>query len=200
MLFPKRFWSGIADGSITVTYRRWRRQQVLAGRRYRTPAGIVEVTSVSPALPDHITDHDARRAGHQDAASLVADLLDRPGVDLVRIEFRAVSEPDPRAVLAESADLDADAVAEIAGRLDRLDRASGHGPWTCAVLELIRDRSATRAAELAGLLGRDRASFKTDVRKLKNLGLTESLEVGYRLSPRGRAYLAATARGDGWCC
>ena len=25
--------------------------------------------------------------------------------------------------------------------------------------------------------------------KLKNLGLTESLEVGYRLSPRGRAYL-----------
>jgi ribosomal protein S19E (S16A) len=27
------------------------------------------------------------------------------------------------------------------------------------------------------------------VRKLKELGLTESLEVGYRLSPRGRALL-----------
>ncbi|HEY9378085.1 MAG TPA: hypothetical protein VIQ02_13440 [Jiangellaceae bacterium] len=134
MLFPKRFWPGIADGSITVTYRRWRRQQVLAGRRYRTPAGIVEVTSVSPAIADQITDDDARRAGHQDTASLVADLPDRPGVDLVRIEFRTVSEPDPRAVLAGSADLDADTVAEIAGRLDRLDRASGHGPWTRAVL------------------------------------------------------------------
>jgi hypothetical protein len=34
--------------------------------------------------------------------------------------------------------------------------------------------------------------FKIDVRKLKNLGLTESLDIGYRLSPRGRAYLAAT--------
>jgi hypothetical protein len=28
--------------------------------------------------------------------------------------------------------------------------------------------------------------FKTNVRKLKELGLTESLEVGYRLSPRGK--------------
>ena len=31
--------------------------------------------------------------------------------------------------------------------------------------------------------------FKRDVRKLKELGLTESLETGYRLSPRGRALL-----------
>ena len=30
------------------------------------------------------------------------------------------------------------------------------------------------------------------MRKLKALGLTESLEVGYRLSPRGRAYLPLT--------
>ncbi|MEJ7721115.1 MAG: hypothetical protein WKF58_12005 [Ilumatobacteraceae bacterium] len=33
------------------------------------------------------------------------------------------------------------------------------------------------------------APFKLDVRKLKNLGLTHSLAVGYELSPRGRAYL-----------
>jgi len=31
--------------------------------------------------------------------------------------------------------------------------------------------------------------FKRDVRELKELGLTESLDVGYRLSLRGRAYL-----------
>ena len=35
------------------------------------------------------------------------------------------------------------------------------------------------------------APFKLDVRKLKNLGLTYSLEVGYRLTPRGAAYLDA---------
>ena len=31
--------------------------------------------------------------------------------------------------------------------------------------------------------------FKRDVRKLKELGLTESLEIGYRLSPRGVAFM-----------
>ena len=36
------------------------------------------------------------------------------------------------------------------------------------------------------------------MRKLKALGLTESLEVGYRLSPRGRAFLrrAGAERSD----
>jgi hypothetical protein len=194
VLFPKRFWPGIVDGSVTLTYRRWRRQQVLAGRRYRTPAGIVEVTSITTVSPDEIRDDEARRAGHRDAASLVAELPDRPDSDLFRIEFHGVTEPDPRAVLAASADLDEGAIAEITRRLDRLDRASSHGPWTRETLALIRDQPAIRAADLAGLLGRDRASFKADVRKLKNLGLTHSLEVGYRLSPRGRAFVAAMHR------
>jgi hypothetical protein len=48
------------------------------------------------------------------------------------------------------------------------------------------------AADLADSLDREMQPFKIDVRKLKNLGLTESLDIGYRLSPRGRAYLAAT--------
>ena len=52
-----------------------------------------------------------------------------------------------------------------------------------------------RAADLAPLLGRERLPFKRDVRKLKELGLTESLEVGYRLSPRGRAVLDRLAAG-----
>jgi hypothetical protein len=44
---------------------------------------------------------------------------------------------------------------------------------------------------LAEAAGQERLAFKTRVRRLKALGLTESLEVGYRLSPRGRAFLAA---------
>lgn len=190
MLFPKRFWAGIADGSVTLTYRRWRRQQVLAGRPYRTPAGLVEVTSVSTVSVDQISDDEARRAGYRDAATLVTDLPVRPGLDLFRIEFQVASGPDPRAVLASASNVDDADVAAISRRLDRLDRASSHGPWTREVLRLIRDRPSTRAADLADLLGRDKASFKADVRKLKNLGLTESLDVGYRLSARGNAYLA----------
>ena len=74
----------------------------------------------------------------------------------------------------------------------RLARYDAHGPWTRETLELIAARPATRAGDLAAELGRERLPFKADVRKLKALGLTESLEVGYRLSPRGSAYLART--------
>ncbi len=36
----------------------------------------------------------------------------------------------------------------------------------------------------------EKGPFKRDVRKLRELGLTESMLVGYRLSSRGSAYLA----------
>ncbi|WP_410649572.1 hypothetical protein [Amycolatopsis sp. cmx-4-54] len=59
-------------------------------------------------------------------------------------------------------------------------------------MRLIRDNPGRRAQELADLLGREKDPLKLDIRKLKNLGLTLSLEVGYRISPRGAAYLRLT--------
>jgi len=194
VLFQARFWPLIADGSVTVTFRRWKRRQVVAGHRYRTGHRIVgrmmiEVDAVEEVDPDAIDDTDARRAGFPDAATLVAQLRGDPELPVYRIAFHVVDEPDPRSVLAAAADLSPADRAEIDRRLERLDRASARGPWTRAVLEVIAAQPATRAADLAAGFGRETQPFKTDVRKLKNLGLTESLEVGYRLSPRGRAYL-----------
>lgn len=193
MLFQARFWPLILDGSVTVTFRRWKRQQVIAGRRYRTGHRIVgrimiEVDAVRVVDPTKITNADARRAGFPDAATLVAQLR---GDDLpvYRIAFHVVDEPDPRTVLAETAELTTADRDDLQRRLDRLDRASKIGPWTRAVLDVIAEQPATRAADLAAGFGRETLPFKNDVRKLKNLGLTESLEVGYRLSPRGRAFL-----------
>ncbi len=111
---------------------------------------------------------------------------------MYRIAFHVVDEPDPRSVLAATADLSPTDRSEIDRRLDRLDRASSFGPWTRATLEVIAAQPATRAADLAAGFGRETLPFKTDVRKLKNLGLTESLEVGYRLSPRGQAFIEGT--------
>ena len=75
----------------------------------------------------------------------------------------------------------------LAARLGRLD---ARRPWTAATLALIAAHPGRRAPELAALLGRETLAFKQDVRKLGALGLTESLEVGYRLSPRGEALLS----------
>ena len=50
-----------------------------------------------------------------------------------------------------------------------------------------RELGGVRAADLARELGTETLVFKRDVRKLKELGLTESLAIGYLLSPRGES-------------
>jgi hypothetical protein len=191
MLFTQRFWPGLADGTITRTYRRWTRPQVVAGRDYRSPAGMLHVESIRVVYPDEITDADAVAGGYPDAGALRADLRGEPGDPVYEIVFHHAGA-DPRDALAADDALDDSAVAEISSRLDRLDRASPIGPWTRSVLDVIAERPGVRAGDLAASFGRETQPFKLDVRKLKALGLTISLDVGYRLSDRGLAYLAAT--------
>jgi hypothetical protein len=178
----------IRAGDIDVAFRRWDRPRVRAGTRMRTAVGLVEVTSVERVPLRSLTAADARRAG---APSLVAL---RQGLDRVHAErpvYRIglrYAGADPRQALREALP-DVDEIDAIREWLDRLDRASPTGPWTRATLLLIDELPAVRAPELAQRMGRDTASFKQNVRKLKERGLTESLDIGYRLSPRGAAVL-----------
>ncbi len=191
MLFRQQFWAGLADGSVTLAFRRWKRPTVKAGGRQTTPAGVLAIDEVELIDEGAITEADAQRSGFADRAALLDELAGRDG-ELYRIAFHRAGD-DPRIALREQAALTEDDSAELARRLARLDRASPHGPWTEAVLRLIAERPAVRAGDLAESLGRERLAFKTDVRKLKALGLTESLGVGYRLSPRGKAWLERSA-------
>jgi len=187
--FEVRFGPAIQAGDVTLTYRRWKRRQAIAGHRYRTSVGYLEVDQVDVVEPATISRHDATSAGYPDVHALVADLRGSPDLPLYRIRFHVVDGPDPRDVLAAAADLSPVEVADIAARLGRLDKASKSGPWTETTLGLINERPGVRAADLAASVGRETQPFKLDVRKLKGLGLTLSLEVGYRLSPRGEAFL-----------
>ena len=193
MLFTASAWPGLRDGSINVTFRDWKRSQVKVGGIYRrVPDAPLQVDAVAQVAVGSITDADARAAGEADAAALLRRLgSPPPDHEVWRVDFHVVDSPDPRAVLREAADLSADDVAALVKRLDRLDAASAHGPWTRATLRLIDERPGVVSTVLAEHLGRDRPSFKVDVRKRKALGLTESLEVGYRLSPRGQVLLQA---------
>jgi predicted transcriptional regulator len=91
-------------------------------------------------------------------------------------------------------ELGPDDVADITKRLDRMDARSPTGAWTRKTLRLIADHPAVVSTELAKHMGMERFAFKAEVRKLKRLGLTHSLEVGYRLSPRGAAFLENSTR------
>jgi hypothetical protein len=179
--------AGIKAGTIDLGYRRWDRPRVVVGTRMRTAAGLVEVTSVEPVDESTLTEDDARRAG---AASLdalrrgLAGEADRP---VFRVGLRWAGA-DPRIALRQRPPTEAD-LATIRARLDRLDATSAIGPWTRQILAIIDRCPEVRAPDLAAELGRDTPSFKRDVRKLKDLGLTESLDIGYRLAPRGEAVI-----------
>jgi hypothetical protein len=188
MLFRRDALEGIARGEIDVAFRWWTRPTVKAGGTLQTAVGRLAIASVEPTTQSAVTVEDARRAGFATRAALLRAFPRKPGSRLYRIQF-SLAGPDPRIALRNAAELSDDEVHHISTRLARMDAKQ---PWTRATLELIAAKPATRAGDLAQELGRERLPFKADVRKLKALGLTESLEVGYRLSPRGRAYLART--------
>jgi hypothetical protein len=188
VLFRRRSLDGIRAGEITLAFRRWDRPRAKAGGRQRTVIGELAIDSVEPVARRSITAADARRAGHASLKELLGELDARGDAQIWRIELHWAGE-DPRKALRERAKLSAADLRELRTRLDRLDRASKHGPWTRATLELIAEHPEVRAVELAEMVGREKPPFKLDVRKLKELGLTESLVRGYRLSPRGRALL-----------
>jgi hypothetical protein len=181
VLFSADAWAGIADGSITVTFRAWKRAQAKVGGRYRIAGMLIEATDVRLVDIADITPDDARRAGAVDLGSLLSRLA---GADMVwRIDFVLLGADDRIARRNDTTPTD---LTDVISRLDRLDR---NGPWTRTTLQLIDRYPGIVSTTLARRADQDRASFKLNVRKLKELGLTESLDIGYRLSPRGEAVL-----------
>jgi hypothetical protein len=187
--FEQRLRDGIHSGAIVLAFRRWKRSQVVAGRRYRTGTDMVEVESVEVVEPSAVDAAQAREAGYASVGELLADLRGDPASPVYRIRLRRIGGPDPRDELARAATLTEADAAAITAKLARMDRSSSRGPWTGAVLALIADRPGVVSTVLAEAMGWERQVFKLRVRRLKELGLTVSLEVGYRLSPRGEAYV-----------
>jgi hypothetical protein len=174
VLFRLAQLQGIAAGEIDLQFRRWDRPRARAGGSQRTAVGVIRIDDVR--VVKRITKRDARRAGFATPEDVVRAL--RRDGDLYRIELH-LEGPDPRVALRETIPED---FAELRAKVDRL-------PWGYEYLRLIRDNPEVRAEELAASLGLEKRVFKPRVRRLKELGLTISLSPGYRLSPRGEAFL-----------
>ena len=187
MLISPATAAGIADGSVTLAFRRWDRPRMRPGSTQRTGAGVVLVETVDEIDPEVLTEDDARRAGVRSLAELRRLIDRRDGAHVYRMQV-SLAGADPRVALRERTDLPDEERRQIDGLLDRWDAARGER-WTRAVLQLIAAQPGVRAPDLAASLGRETLPFKRDVRKLKELGLTVSLAVGYEISHRGRAYL-----------
>jgi hypothetical protein len=193
LLFKKPFHRGLVDGSIRLTFRRWARPHVRAGGRYRChPIGVLEVDRVEPVRVSSIGEGDARLCGFGSRAELLAFMAEREPIPEDAVVFRVELHHGGDGDRVESA-LD-ETLADLQVLRATLARLDASRRWTRKVLKLIDTHPRVAASKLAERLGRETAEFKADVVKLKKLGLTQSFEVGYELSPRGRAYLTVTAR------
>jgi hypothetical protein len=191
MLINQVVAAGIADGSITLVLRRWDAPRAKQGGTQRTPAGTIRIDGLREYPADYaVTRAQARAAGFPDARSAQAELDRRPAAHTYVIAVSYVA-PDERHELAADDRLTGSEVDAITTRLRAWDAASSDGPWTAGYLDLIAANETVRAPDLAASVGQETARFKRRVRQLKGLGLTISLDVGYRISPRGRSYLTA---------
>jgi hypothetical protein len=166
VLFERRLQKGLSDGSITVAFRRWRRPQVVAGRQYRSPVGMIEVDAVT-LVRGMISAEDANAAGYASVQALLQDMKGAVEGQLYRLALHRGMSADPRTALAATTRPDAAELTALRQKLARLDAVRVE-PWTLDTLRAIEDHPGTRAGDLYADLGwatlRD---FKLHVRKLK---------------------------------
>lgn len=187
MLIKQNMLERIVSGEVSLAFRRWQKPTIRAGGRLRTALGELAIESVEQIPLRQITADDAERAGYPDLATLKKELATRTG-DLYRIALR-YEQADTRIALRERGEITPAELTELHERLAKLDARSKFGPWTRRALERLRTHPEERAADLASALWVEKEWLKTNIRKLKELGLTESLLPGYRLSPRGERFL-----------
>ena len=186
MLLGKKVLEKVVRGEVTLVLRRWKRPTVKSGGRLRTSVGVLRIGAVTPFSMSDLTEAEARSAGYSGREAAIAELAGEERGALYRIELDGV-EPDARASLRTRTKVAPEEWTAIAARFERWEKASPGRHR--AILAVIRERPETAAGVLADALDLDKPSFKQEVRKLKELGLTESLDIGYRLSPRGNAVL-----------
>ena len=184
LLFKSHILDQIASGRVTVAFRYWSRPSVTARGTLRTPVGILAIDSLAAITPSEISDADALCAGFENREKLMSALQSSAGRVLYRIDFHIVGD-DPRIALRQDAELSNADTTALIERLAHMDRTSKRGPWTDTALSLIAGKEGRTAAEIAQALSVEKPTLKRRIRQLKELGLTESLESGYRLSPRG---------------
>jgi len=94
MQFARETRDAVADGTVTLTFRRWARPHAVVGGHHRVGAVTIEIDEVELVPFGTVTDAEARRAGHPHREALRAITAHSgPVADdtlVYRIEFHVV--------------------------------------------------------------------------------------------------------------
>ncbi|MEJ1240915.1 hypothetical protein WBG78_22405 [Chryseolinea sp. T2] len=178
----------IHDGKVTLQFRKWTKPSVKKGTLLKTAIGQVEITSIDVVKERDISEVNAKSAGYESRESLVNSLQKVETGEIYKVAVRYHSE-DPRIKLRSTTDIGDEKYQQLIKKLQRFDAVSKEGPWTKETLDIISKHPHVVSTELASKLGRERMWLKLNIRKLKNLGLTISHEIGYEISPLGKVVL-----------
>jgi hypothetical protein len=185
-VFSDRIARAVAAGEVTEAYRRSPRAPAEPGDRVRTVAGLVDITEVTEVDPDRVSDERARRAGFRSAAGLRSSLAKHGTGPVFRLHLVPAGPGEP--LPPEAVVLDDGRRRVLEARLARLDADSPRGPWTAGVLARLAG-GPVPAAELAAEQRRPVSRCKSELWRLRELGLVESAAGGMRLSGLGVAYV-----------
>jgi hypothetical protein len=188
MLFKTKFSTLIKSKKIETAIRKWTRPTVKENGTLITAAGQLRLTSVKKINYNEITDKEIIEAGYSGREELDTELSHKNAGEIYKITFRLEGE-DPRVKLRENSDITTYELAALQKKLQALEARSKVKGWTLRILEAVNNKPGLYAIQYANKLGYEKMWFKLHIRKLKNLGLTISLENGYEISQRGKAFL-----------
>lgn len=182
MLLKSKVIDQIKAGEISAVFRVWKRPTVKKGGTLTTRKGVMFIDDIRTLAPSEVKPAHLAAAG-LDSIDEILD-SDRKG-DLYFIRLHYHGE-DPRIALREN--VDRKELDKVCEKLDKM------GDWAGKYLDMIGEQPNIHAQILADSVGLEKRKFKARVRRLKTLGLTESLRPGYKLSKRGQAVLRLIAK------
>ncbi len=188
MLFKQKTLEGIKAGNISLAFRKWKKSAAKAGGKMKTALGIIEILDVVEVNEKDLKSADALNSGFTNLEELLVTLREIKEGTIYKIKLR-YSSVDPRIELRKNDAITQAEFEKTHNKLKSLDKHSKQGSWTLEILNAIQSNPHLRAADLSKIVNHEKDWLKINIRKLKNLGLTISHEVGYELSPRGKAFL-----------
>lgn len=188
MLFKEVHLNGIKSGKITLAFRKWQKVSVKCGSLLHTSVGLIEIGKIENISENCITEQHVIQAVFTDKQQLLKSFTHNSTGTIFKISV-SYHSADPRVKLREQTELSEKVFTDLKKKLERLDNYSKKEHWTDKVLSTINDNPNLHAKGIAELTGFEKEWLKLNIRKLKNLGLTISRNVGYELSPLGSEYL-----------
>lgn len=188
MLFKEIHLVGIKSGKIRLAFRKWQKVSVKIGSYLNTAIGLVEIHKIEIVNENDITDKDALNAGFTNKNQLLKSFTRNSTGKIFKISV-SYHSADPRIKLREQTEISEQQFADLKNKLERLDNHSRQGHWTEKILFSIKDNPNLHAIGIAKLTGFEKEWLKLNIRKLKNLGLTISHNVGYEISPLGKLFI-----------